>query len=73
LDLSPGLLGPEIVGSGQGSVSTREVLAELPALAQEITNGSFDIDARPTPLTDVGQAWADAAHATQRIVLIPHP
>ena len=31
------------------------------------------IGARPTPLTDVEQAWADAAHATQRIVLIPHP
>jgi NADPH:quinone reductase-like Zn-dependent oxidoreductase len=60
-----------IVGSGQGSVSTREILAELPALAQEITNGAFDIDARPTPLTEVEQAWADAAHTTQRIVLTP--
>jgi hypothetical protein len=28
-----------IVGSGQGSVTTREILAELPALAQQITNG----------------------------------
>jgi NADPH:quinone reductase-like Zn-dependent oxidoreductase len=60
-----------IVGSGQGSVSTREILAELPALAQEITNEAFDIDARPTPLTEVEQAWADAAHTTQRIVLTP--
>jgi NADPH:quinone reductase-like Zn-dependent oxidoreductase len=61
----------QIVGSGQGSVSTREILAELPALAQEITKGTFSIDARPTPLTEVGQAWADAAHMPQRIVLIP--
>ena len=61
----------QIVGSGQGSVSTREILAELPALAQEITGGTFLIDARPMPLTDVEQAWADAAGATQRIVITP--
>jgi Zn-dependent alcohol dehydrogenase len=61
----------QIVGSGQGSVSTGEILAELPALAQEITKGTFEIDARPTPLTQVEQAWADAAHTTQRIVLTP--
>jgi NADPH:quinone reductase-like Zn-dependent oxidoreductase len=61
----------QIVGSGQGSVSTREILAELPALAQQITAGTFDIDARPTPLTGVEQAWADAARAAQRIVMTP--
>jgi NADPH:quinone reductase-like Zn-dependent oxidoreductase len=61
----------QIVGSGQGSVSAREILAELPALAQEITGGSFEIDARPTSLTDVEQAWADAAGQTQRIVITP--
>ncbi|MGH3122618.1 MAG: zinc-binding dehydrogenase [Streptosporangiaceae bacterium] len=61
----------QIVGSGQGSVSTREILAELPALAQEITGGSFEIDARPTSLTDVEQAWADAARTTERIVITP--
>ena len=61
----------QIVGSGQGSVSTREILAELPALAREITGGSFQIDARPTSLTDVEQAWADAAGTAQRIVITP--
>ena len=62
-----------IVGSGQGSVTTREILAELPALAQEITSGTLDIDARPTPLAGVEQAWADAAGTAQRIVLLPRP
>lgn len=61
----------EIVGSGQGSVSTHEILAELPALAQEITKGTFDIAARPTPLSDVERAWAEAARTTERIVLTP--
>ena len=63
----------QIAGSGQGSVSTRGILAELPALAREITKGTFDIGARPTPLADVEQAWADAARTTQRIVLTPQP
>ena len=61
----------QIVGSGQGSVSTHEILTELPALAQEITKGTFDIAARPTPLSDVERAWAEAARTTERIVLTP--
>ena len=61
----------QIVGSGQGSVSTGEILAELPALADHITSGTFRIDARPMPLTEVEQAWADAPHTAQRIVLTP--
>jgi hypothetical protein len=61
----------QIIGSGQGSVSTRDIVTELPALAGEITGGTFDINARPIPLADVEQAWADAARTTQRIVLIP--
>ena len=61
----------QIIGSGQGSVSTREILAELPALAQEITAGRFEIDARAMSLTDVEQAWADAAGPAQRIVITP--
>jgi len=61
----------QIVGSGQGSVSAREYLAELPALAQEIAAGTFDVGARAMPLADVEQAWAAAADARKRIVLIP--
>jgi len=61
----------QIVGSGQGSVSTQEIVAELPALAGEITAGTLEVDALPMPLADVEQAWADAATTSQRIVLIP--
>lgn len=59
-----------IVGSGQGSVSTREILAELPALAEQITSGTFTIDAQPVPLADVEKAWA-TTH--QRTVFVPNP
>ena len=61
----------QIVGSGQGSVSAREIRAELPALAEEIARGSFAIDARPMPLSDVEHAWADAPKTAQRIVITP--
>ena len=59
-----------IVGSGQGSVSPREYLAELPALAAEISAGTFDVGARAMPLADVREAWT-ATGATDRIVLVP--
>jgi NADPH:quinone reductase-like Zn-dependent oxidoreductase len=61
-----------VIGSGQGSVGGHEYLAELPALAEAITAGSIDVDARAVPLADVEQAWADTG-ASHRIVLTPHP
>jgi NADPH:quinone reductase-like Zn-dependent oxidoreductase len=60
----------QIVGSGQGSVPTRDILAELPGLAAEISSGSFQIDARPVPLADVETAWKDTG-SDQRIVITP--
>ncbi len=59
----------QIVGSGQGSVSPREIRAELPELAAEITKGTFAIDAQAVPLAEVEQAWADKTR--RRIVLTP--
>ena len=59
----------DIVGSGQGSVTTREYLAELPGLADELTAGTFDVDASPVPLADVEQTWT--APTRHRVVLIP--
>jgi NADPH:quinone reductase-like Zn-dependent oxidoreductase len=63
----------QIVGSGQGSVSAGEFLAELPALAEQIARGTLEVDARPMPLADVEHAWADAPSTAQRIVLLPRP
>ncbi len=59
----------QIVGSGQGSVSTREYLAELPALAEEIAAGTLDVDARAMPLPEVEEAWAavDAQHRSSSL------
>jgi NADPH:quinone reductase-like Zn-dependent oxidoreductase len=60
----------QIVGSGQGSVPTGDILAELPTLAAEITAGTFGVEARPVPLADVESAWKDAA-SDRRIVITP--
>ena len=60
----------QIVGSGQGSVPTRDILAELPELAAEITNGTFRTDARAVPLADIETAWKDTG-GNQRIVITP--
>jgi NADPH:quinone reductase-like Zn-dependent oxidoreductase len=58
----------QIVGSGQGSVPTRDIVVELPALATEITSGALRIDARAVPLTDIEAAWNDRS-AEQRVVV----
>jgi NADPH:quinone reductase-like Zn-dependent oxidoreductase len=63
----------QIVGSGQGSVSTQGILAELPELVQEIAKGTLEVAARPIPLTDVEQTWTDSADNHHRIVLFMPP
>ncbi|TQS43040.1 quinone oxidoreductase family protein [Cryptosporangium phraense] len=61
----------QIVGSGQGSVGTREILAELSGLAQAIADGVFTIDVHPVPLSDVERTWSEAHGSPRRIVLTP--
>lgn len=61
----------QIVGSGFGSVSGREMLAELPALATEIARGTFRIDVKAVPLRDVEKVWFGRSDGGERIVLTP--
>lgn len=58
-----------IVGSGIGSVPTRDFLAELPALAAAIHDGAIDVRARAVPLADVEKLWT--ADTDERIVFVP--
>lgn len=60
----------QIVGSGQGSVSTAGILAELPTLVDEIGSGALRIDARAVPLADATHAW-QGADSDVRVVLTP--
>jgi NADPH:quinone reductase-like Zn-dependent oxidoreductase len=60
-----------IMGSGQGSVATAAIVAELPALAAEITAGRFTVNASPVPLAQVEAAWNAPAAPGRRVVLEP--
>jgi len=60
-----------LVGSGQGSVPPSDILAELPELATEVTNGDHDIAVRAFPLTDGTTAWANADDTDERVVITP--
>ncbi len=57
----------QLLGSGQGSLTTAEMAAELPELAGQITAGSFVVDPVLCPLSDVESAW-EAATPRGRIV-----
>jgi len=61
----------QIVGSGIGSVPGRDFVTEIPKLAEAVAEGAFDVRARAVPLSEVEQAWADAASGAGRIVLVP--
>jgi hypothetical protein len=58
-------------GSGQGSVSPRVYLAELPSLVAEITAGTIAVTATTMPLADVEQVWPQAEAPGERTVLVP--
>lgn len=46
-----------LMGSGQGSVSVKAIVAELPHLADAILAGQIPIDVVRIPLSQVEQAW----------------
>jgi NADPH:quinone reductase-like Zn-dependent oxidoreductase len=61
----------QLVGSGQGSVSSTDIIGELPALAAEISTGIYTIDAVATPLSDVQATWSAPVAPGRRIVFVP--
>jgi NADPH:quinone reductase-like Zn-dependent oxidoreductase len=60
-----------IVGSGQGSVSTRDIVSELGELAAELGKGTFTITTRAVALKDVEAAWTSMQHGDERVVITP--
>lgn len=60
-----------IQGNGQGAVSAKAYLAELPSLIYEINDGTFSITPRPVPLRDVEAAWAHRDTPGERTVITP--
>ena len=60
-----------LMGSGQGSVAVREIVAELPALIAEIAAGALAIHALRVPLAEVESAWTAKTAPGQRLVFVP--
>ncbi|WP_333734232.1 zinc-binding alcohol dehydrogenase family protein [Streptomyces sp. IBSBF 3010] len=60
----------EIVGSGIGSLSARDFLAELPELASAVTEGALDVRARAVAPSGIGEAWNDH-RSDERLVYVP--
>jgi hypothetical protein len=60
-----------IQGNGQGAVSTKSYLAELPSLIEEIDAGRLQVEARPVPLADVETIWGVPDAPGIRVVLVP--
>ena len=58
-------------GSGQGSVSPRTYVAELPSLVEEITAGPIAFRANAVPLADVEDVWARRETSGERMVPVP--
>jgi NADPH:quinone reductase-like Zn-dependent oxidoreductase len=60
-----------LLGSGQGSVSPPDYVAELPPLVAEISAGTIGVRANVMPLADVERAWASRETPGERTVLVP--
>jgi NADPH:quinone reductase-like Zn-dependent oxidoreductase len=60
-----------LCGSGQGSVSTAGIVAELPGLAAEIASGALGVEAISVPLAEVERAWETPVAPGARVVLVP--
>jgi NADPH:quinone reductase-like Zn-dependent oxidoreductase len=60
-----------IQGNGQGAVSTKGYLAELPSLIDEIASGALQITPRAVSLRDVESAWTRPDVPGERTVIVP--
>ena len=60
-----------VIGSGQGSVSPGEIVAELSTLAGAVSTGRFAVHPRTVPLAEVGRAWAEFPTTYDRLVIVP--
>jgi NADPH:quinone reductase-like Zn-dependent oxidoreductase len=60
-----------IMGSGQGSVSTQDIVGELTHLVDELVSGTLAISAKAVPLSCVEAVWDAPASDGTRVVFVP--
>ncbi|WP_282936045.1 zinc-binding alcohol dehydrogenase family protein [Paenibacillus sp. RC67] len=61
----------QLVGSGQGSVSTAGYVVEFPALINAIAAGKLKVNSVPFPLSKVEEVWNAPYDLGQRVVFVP--
>jgi NADPH:quinone reductase-like Zn-dependent oxidoreductase len=59
-----------ITGSGAGSASLSDIIAEIPRYIQLISDGTVDVPVRTFPLSQVSEAWAAAERGRPRVVVL---
>jgi hypothetical protein len=59
------------MGSGQGSVSTRDIVGELPHLVDELVAGRPVVNTKSVPLSSVEIAWNATSSDGKRVVFVP--
>ncbi len=60
-----------VLGSGQGSVAVRDIVAELPNLIHELAAGWLTVNPVRVPLADVEATWTKPALPGRRVVFVP--
>jgi NADPH:quinone reductase-like Zn-dependent oxidoreductase len=59
-----------ITGSGAGSASIADIIAEIPRYIQLISDGAVDVPIRTFPLSQVSEAWEAAEQGRPRVVIL---
>ena len=59
-----------ITGSGAGSASIGDIIAEIPRYVQLISDGAVDVPVRTFPLSRVSEAWDAAERGRPRVVVL---
>lgn len=60
-----------MMGSGQGSVPVKSIVAELPRIAEVLASGKIPVNVRSVPLANVEQTWNAPTSAGERVVFVP--
>lgn len=59
-----------ITGSGAGSASIADIIAEIPRYVELISDGVVDVPIRTFPLSQVSEAWEAAQRGRPRVVVL---
>ncbi len=60
-----------IWGSGAGSASIADIIAQIPHYMQLIADGTIDVPVQVFPLKQVGEGWNAATRGRPRVVIVP--